>query len=405
MDVLFWSSFSNSESGSAELIGVGSGRGGGGVVKAGAGVVVGGCEIAVGWPVVPAGTRDPGPMPSPSRAAFRENSRLMRRVGSVAEAGVIGLVSVASGLSEAFQGMGREGRLAESARGFGGAVWMSGSVAVMLEGTSGPLLDWVVVADGSGSMRRGVSGGSSGLVELVRPGSDRGESAVTDAVAVFVAVLAVAVLRLGAGRNQVEATVATASTTIALPTITTGDGPLFLGRRPSGAADFFARFLRLLPRERPGAAWSSNTGKPAAPTGGVTGVCARAASGADSGGSATGSAAGSSGTQRAEVPCCGDVSTGPSASCSSTSSGSTSTNLCRQLGHRPVLPSNERSGSFRTLPHSGQGICIDAIVHPDQVEPAARPLSHPPRSSYGASGSAAKVGSGDDARRVDQSMS
>ena len=82
-------------------------------------------------------------MPSPSRAAFREKSRLMRRVGSVAEAGVIGSVSVASGLSEAFQGMGREGRLAESARGFGVAVWMSGSVAVavILEGTSGPLLD------------------------------------------------------------------------------------------------------------------------------------------------------------------------------------------------------------------------------------------------------------------------
>ena len=83
--------------------------------------------------------------------------------------------------------------------------------------------------------------------------------------AVFVAVFA-AVLGLGAGRNQVKATPATASTTIPLPMITAGDGPSFLRRRPSGADDFFSRFLRVLPRDRLGASWSSNTGKPAAPT-------------------------------------------------------------------------------------------------------------------------------------------
>ena len=163
----------------------------------------------------------------------------------------------------------------------------------------------------------------------------------------------------------------TASTTIELPTITASGGPprdrFFCCRDAFGG-----RRRRFDFRDGVVAAGSSNTGNPPPPISGGSAPdgIVRASPATLDGWSTSCLPPGapesdSSATQRADVPCRGVSSAGDSASSSSTSSGSARTNVCRQLGQRPFLPSNERSGNFRMLPHSGQGICIDAMDHPD----------------------------------------
>jgi len=64
------------------------------------------------------GTSEPGPIPRPSLAALRENSRGILRLGEVAPTGVIGPApdSIGStGSVAVFQGMGRDGRSAAGA--------------------------------------------------------------------------------------------------------------------------------------------------------------------------------------------------------------------------------------------------------------------------------------------------
>ena len=67
------------------------------------------------------GTSEPGPIPRPSLAALRENSRGILRLGEVAPTGVIGpapdsIGSIGStGSAAVFQGMGRDGRSAAGA--------------------------------------------------------------------------------------------------------------------------------------------------------------------------------------------------------------------------------------------------------------------------------------------------
>ena len=61
------------------------------------------------------GTSEPGPIPRPSLAALRENSRGILRLGEVAPTGVIGPAPDSTGSAAVFQGMGRDGRSAAGA--------------------------------------------------------------------------------------------------------------------------------------------------------------------------------------------------------------------------------------------------------------------------------------------------
>ena len=150
---LFWSSLSNSVSGSIALpeaaAGLGIGASAGSLPKGWAGK-----EISLGGTVavlaaVLAGTSEPGPMPSPSRAALSENSGLIRREGIAAAAGVIGPESTSSGWDDESQLIGRDGRSAagaginaravfEAVSGWGAAVGVDGAGDwLKAEGTNG----------------------------------------------------------------------------------------------------------------------------------------------------------------------------------------------------------------------------------------------------------------------------
>jgi hypothetical protein len=162
---LFRSSLSNSVSGSIALpeaaggLGIGASAGGllsgwaGKEISLGGTVAVLAAVLAAVWP----GTSEPGPMPSPSRAALSENSGLIRLEGLVAAAGVIGPESTSSGWDDEFQGIGRDGR---SAAGAG-----INSRAV-LEAVSG--LGAAVDVDGAGDWPKAEgTNGTSGRVAAV----------------------------------------------------------------------------------------------------------------------------------------------------------------------------------------------------------------------------------------------